>query len=71
MYTTVFYDLYDDTGSTSSYTTVYFNPDAVGGTTYGQPLCYAGTTAPSLPGGTITPSLPLNALDAAGTVLAL
>ena len=50
------------------YTTVYFNPDAVGGTTYGgQPLCYAGTAAPSLPGGTIAPSLPLNALDAAGT----
>ncbi len=50
------------------YTTVYFNPDAVGGTMYGQPLCQSGTTAPSLPGGTITPSLPLNALDAAGTV---
>ena len=48
--------------------TVYFIPDAVGGTTYGQPLCYAGTAAPSLPGGTIAPSLPLNAVDTAGTV---
>jgi hypothetical protein len=51
---------------------VYFNADAIGGTSsYAQPLCYAGTAAPSLPGGTIAPSLPLNALDAAGTVLAL
>ena len=50
------------------YTTVYFNPDAVGGTTYGRPLCQSGTAAPSLPGSTISPTFAPNAVDAAGTV---